>query len=238
MKGGAYRSAALDLRAELTQVSLVTPSFLIIMEEANCCHCFKSTAKTRYTNCFSCKLRLHFNCINISEIDFDSLVQKGSRNLKIVCNRCDITLSSFAQMQESIESVKSTLNDRLARIEELLAQTQINNTTKEEIISEAIERSMRAANVILTNVPENQNNNDCDVANDILEVIDNSAVVIPENVTRLGKSTNGRPRLLRLKFNNTEMAKLVLKKEILSKRILHSTKLVLGMIKPKTSNCS
>lgn len=129
-----------------------------------------------------------------------------------MCNRCKVTMTSITQIQSSLQTVKAALDDRLARIELLLDTVKQPALSKEEIITESIERSFRATIVILMNVPENSETGDVNLANDILEVIDSSAVVTPENVTRLGKTSNNYPRLLRIRFNTIEMAKLVLKK--------------------------
>lgn len=75
-----------------------------------------------------------------------------------------------------------------------------------------MERSWKASNVILTNVPENAETSDVTLANDILEAIDPKAVVFPDDVKRLGKVVNGRSRLLQLSFKKVETAKLILRK--------------------------
>lgn len=183
------------------------------MEDGHCCQCFKSTLTSKSTQCFSCKLNIHFKCIKIAESDFQAILKLGSNNVKIICNRCNVTMSSVSQLHSSIEEVKTALNERLKRIEEMIEASTVSSPSKEEIIAESVDRSYRATNVILTNVPEDSGSSDVDLANDILEVVDSSAVVLPDNVTRLGKSVNGRPRLLRLRFNSVEMAKLVLRKK-------------------------
>lgn len=154
------------------------------MENANCCHCFKAIWDSRYTKCCSCKLRLHYACINIAQKDFDAIVNLGSKNIKVICNRCDVAISSLTQLQRSIETVKTTLDVKLNRIEEMIQKASASPSSKEEIIAESIERTARACNVILTNVPEDNASNDVELANDILEDIDTPAVVLPENVQR------------------------------------------------------
>lgn len=43
----------------------------------------------------------------------------------------------------------------------------------------------------LTNVPEHTDRSDVDLANDIMEVIDGTAVVSPDGVSRIGRPRGG-----------------------------------------------
>lgn len=182
------------------------------MANFNCAHCFKDINGKNYVECFSCKLHLHHACIDVAEKDFDSVMKLRSRNLKIICNRCNVTLSSVAELRKSIDDIKSAMEERLTHIESLISTASISPTAKEELLSESAERSTRATNVILANVLETPNTRDVDIANDILQIIDSAAVVSPDDVERIGNSVNGRPRLLKLRFKSAEMARLVLRK--------------------------
>lgn len=182
------------------------------MANFNCAHCFNDINGKNYVECFSCKLHLHYACIDVADKDIDSIRKLSSRNLKIICNRCNVTLSSVAELRKSIEDIKSAMEERLTHIESLISTVSISPTDKEELLSESAERSTRANNVILTNVPETPNTRDVDIANDILEIIDSAAIVSPDDVERIGNSVNGRPRLLKLRFKSAEMARLVLRK--------------------------
>ena len=178
----------------------------------NCCHCFREIGSVSYAVCANCSLHLHFACLNMSKEEAKLFLQLKSTNVKILCNRCNAELASFNKIMSSIETIKSSLETRLDSIEKIINTASISPSNKEEIISESVDRSLRAKNIILLNVPENSGRSDVDLANDILEVVDETATVAPDNVVRLGKESNGRPRILRLRFKTIEMARLVLKK--------------------------
>jgi hypothetical protein len=57
--------------------------------------------------------------------------------------------------------------------------------------NESVEKSIRSCTVVLYNVSEYTSNNDFSVANDILEVLDPSLVVMPD-VTRIGTSKSNK----------------------------------------------
>lgn len=182
------------------------------MADFNCCHCFKKADGNNVTKCFSCKLSLHLACINLTQRDFDTLSKLGSSNLKIVCNRCEVALSTAAELRQAIDTIKTSLDERLSRIESSINAAIFTPLKQEEMLVESVDRSQRAFNIILANVPENTDRSDVNFANDILEVIEPSAVVSPEDVVRLGKASANRPRLLRLHFKTVDKAKLVLRK--------------------------
>ena len=109
------------------------------------------------------------------------------------------------------------MGKRLDNLEKLINTTSITPNIKEEIITESVERTLRARNLILANVPENSGRPDAEIANDVLGIIDPSVTVSPLDVIRLGKMSDnprGRPHLLKLRFKNVETARLVLKKRI------------------------
>jgi hypothetical protein len=63
--------------------------------------------------------------------------------------------------------------------------------------------------VVLYNVPESTS--DFNLANDILEVLDPSLAIMPDDVSRIGNSKNNKPRLLKIRFKNADMARLCLR---------------------------
>ena len=148
----------------------------------------------------------------MSENDVNVIKNIKSQNIKILCNRCESYMSSLSKITTSIDNIKTTLETRLDKIESLINSSVFNRSADEDLITESVQRSLRAKNIILANVPENSGLADVDVANDILEVIDNSLVVSPDYIARLGTAKTGHPRLLRLRFKYIEHAKLALKK--------------------------
>ncbi len=109
--------------------------------------------------------------------------------------------------------MQSSFDKRLKAIEDAVKAPKFQVFEKEEIIQESVERTFRSCNVILTNVPENTDVPDVIIANGILECVDATIVVSPENVVRIGKPIQNKPRLLKVRFNNIETVRLVLRKK-------------------------
>lgn len=182
------------------------------MADSNCCQCLKEILDDNYTRCCYCKLRIHPSCLNLTPAEANVINKLKSNNVKIVCNRCDVVISSAKRIETLVESLKTSVEERMIKMEELLSANFLKPHDREIMLNESVERSWKAANVILTNVPENAKIPDVTLANDILEAIDPNAVVSPDDVKRLGKVENGRSRLLQLSFKKVETAKLVLRK--------------------------
>lgn len=185
------------------------------MAEFNCCHCFKSVSRdTPIVVCDGCSLNIHCRCLKISENEIAFISQSRSPNIKLFCNRCNVTITAISEIKKLVNDIKSSFDERLSKLESLI----INNNTsqainREEIIAESVDRSARACNVIMYNVKPVANKQDVDVVNDVLEVIDPSLVIGPENVFRVGKTVGDKPRLLKLQFKTQQMARLCLKKK-------------------------
>lgn len=182
------------------------------MSNFNCCHCFREIKSSSFAKCANCRLHLHFACIGLSDDQATFMLNLNSTNIKILCNRCEAESVSLNKIVSSIEAVRTSLEERLNNIEALINTSNVTPIVREEIICESVERSLRSKNVILANVSENSGKSDVELANDILEIIDEAATVSPDEVIRLGKNNGGRPRLLKLHFKSVETARLVLKK--------------------------
>ena len=118
--------------------------------------------------------------------------------------------------------MQSSFGKRLELIEEAVRTPKLRMSEQEEVIRESVERTLRVSNIIVANVPENPQISDVDIANDILECIDPSAVVSPEHIMRIGKPAGNKPRLLKLKFRNPETARMVLRKKAVLKSSRYS----------------
>lgn len=177
-----------------------------------CCHCFQ-LCNQPHIICNSCERPLHNKCTSLSDSELRVITSTKSTNLKLFCNQCKTTMSSLQQMKALISELQSSVERRLEKIEHLIGQNKLEPLHREELIQESVERTLRASNVIMYNVPENNGVRDVDIANDILECIDPTAVVVPEDVLRLGKPIPNKARPLRLRFTRIEMAKLVLQKQ-------------------------
>lgn len=120
-------------------------------------------------------------------------------------------------MKNMVLELQSSVENRLGKIESLFHTSQNDILQRESIIQESVERALRASNVILYNVPEKNDVKDVDIANDILECVDPSAVVCPDNVSRIGKQNRHGSRPLRLTFAKVDTAKMVLRKRYVLK---------------------
>lgn len=187
---------------------------------ANCCHCFQQCGQP-HISCDSCKMPMHNRCLDLSENELRVITASKSTHLKVFCNRCKATLNLMNEMKAMISDLQTSIDARLCNVEKLLNTGSINLELKEEIIQESVQRALRASNVVLFNVPENPNIQDVDSANDILECIDESVVVYPDDVLRIGKLIPNKPRPLKLSFKKPETAKLVLRKSAALKNTQH-----------------
>jgi phenylalanyl-tRNA synthetase alpha subunit len=182
---------------------------------ANCCHCFKDVSgKAAHVKCDGCSLNIHIRCLTLSEKEVES-IKSWSANIKVLCNRCNVTFSTMAEIKTLVNSMKTSFDERFAQLETLIRSntTNTNPADRETIIEESVERSVRACNVISYNVKKDPHVEDVEIANDILNVIDTSLAVSPENVVRLGKSSGRKPAPLKLRLNNSDSARACLRKQ-------------------------
>lgn len=177
---------------------------------SSCCHCHQPCGQPHIT-CDSCNMAIHAKCLDLSDSELRVITISKSTHLKILCNQCKTTLNSLNEMKTMISTLQNTIFARLDNVESLLHGASLIPSAREEIIQESVERSLRASNIILYNVPENPDVGDDIIANDILEQIHETAVVQPEDVTRVGKPTSKKPRPLKLHFNRVELARSVLR---------------------------
>ena len=91
--------------------------------------------------------------------------------LKIVCNRCSVTLFGFNEIKELIAYVKTSVDECFCKLEHAVNNLSISPFARLTIIQESVERSLRAANIILLNVPENPEASDTIVTNNILSLV-------------------------------------------------------------------
>jgi phenylalanyl-tRNA synthetase alpha subunit len=121
----------------------------------------------------------------------------------------------MAEIKTLVNSMKTSFDERFAQLETLIRSntTNTNPADRETIIEESVERSVRACNVISYNVKKDPHVEDVEIANDILNVIDTSLAVSPENVVRLGKSSGRKPAPLKLRLNNSDSARACLRKQ-------------------------
>lgn len=205
-----------DLGCWLSHTGFFLPRFLLFKRlnmDVNCCHCFNAISQnTPSVKCDGCQLKIHVRCLNISNKEAEIFTRNHSLNIKLFCNRCNVTVAAVSELKTLVSDLKASFENRLSQLESLII-TKNSTTNNEEIINESVERSLRASNVILYNVQENPAVHEVDIANDILEIIDPSLVVLPENVSRIGKAMENKTRPLKLRLKSAEMARLCLKKQ-------------------------
>ena len=172
------------------------------------------------TKCHSCQLPLHFQCADLSGEEAEFLQRGKSTKIHILRKKCDFGFLQMRELKNNLLHMQSLFEARLIAIKSALKSPAVDISSKEEIIQESVEQTLRVSNVILRNVPEDPECFNVTIANDKLDLIDPKEIVSPDNVVRLGKigRNNNRPRLLKLKFRSPEVARLVLrKKSVLSK---------------------
>lgn len=184
-----------------------------------CCHCFDEVSDvSKYTLCHGCKLPTHLNCLNLNSDEAALIKSIKSTNIKIYCNRCNVSISVLTEVKSMIAELKNSVNSRFAEIESLI-KTSITNVEvqKEAILNESVERATKSRNIIIYNFPENNSAIDSisvdevGQVNDILELCDKTLVVSPSSVKRIGKKSADKIRPLRVTLADSFAAKLCLK---------------------------
>lgn len=184
----------------------------------SCGHCFKDIIENE-VQCDGCKLFLHPTCLNVADEELQVILNLRSQNIKIFCNHCNFTITLIGNIKSKIDDMQKLFDNRFDQLEAQINAvkspdgSRLSTVNPEESIDESVERSIRASNVIVYNVEESVEKSDVEVANDILEAIDPVLVVAPDNVLRVGKKTDGRPRLLKLRFKSADLARLCLRKK-------------------------
>ena len=100
------------------------------------------------------------------------------KHIFILCNNCESNLTAINDLKKHLLEIQAAFESRLTAIETALSVPRVEVDQQEELIQESVERTLRAINVILVNVPENPSVPDVIVANenDILEIINPPAV--------------------------------------------------------------
>lgn len=194
-----------------------------------CCQCFEQIASlSQRTQCQACKLFVHVDCLDLSEDEKRLVTLVRSNNIKIFCNRCHVSITAISDVRVMINELKTSFDERLNKIEDLIKSNVSNSPIdKDSIINESVERALRAANIIIYNVPEFTDSGDSnsvdDVAhvNDVLEICDPSVAVSPDNIQRIGKRQKDKVRPIKVTLRNCSQALLCLKNK---KKLLHSKK--------------
>lgn len=174
-----------------------------------CSLCSKKTKANTCVTCDICRKTVHSECAGLSTLEADC-IRSSTRKIHFYCDNCDI-ISIVNSLKAEINVLKSELTE--------LKNQQINNATNlgadkklsdEEIFSEIEERSRRANNLILLNLPESKEEPAAErkaddfarCVNTILSNASTSAV----SCARLGKFDKDRIRPLRIVFSTHQQA--------------------------------
>jgi hypothetical protein len=184
------------------------------MPPKKCCHCFENVNSNKPSiHCDACKYPLHVNCLEMSTEEKKLITNVKSANIKIFCDRCNVSLSAISEVKASVDELKAIFESRLEQLENLIKQSTLAPNEKESVINESVERSWRARNVIIYNVDSCEEKRDVDIVNDILKVCHASLVVDPGSVARIGTKITNKPKPLKVSFNTPDMARLCLRKK-------------------------
>lgn len=189
-----------------------------------CCKCKTDIDQDdNYFECDSCKRPIHasYSCSELSASEIKCM-QLKKRILRFLCNECNSGLLQIPSLVRSIEELKSDIETLKLKYDKPSDSNpvpcpKLNETAPEEIISEIIERQKRASNIIIANLNESSHfSSDSDSDLSVVKTIlrDINIDVDDIKVSRLGRSNQQRPRLLKVMLKNQADAITVLKSKM------------------------
>lgn len=161
------------------------------------------------TKCDICTVIMHRVCIDLPAED--DITRPKNKNVKHLCNDCCRTDDKFEHLKNFLVQF---VDQKLSSLEMTLSKREIPipAAVEEKIIAEATERLVRKNNIIIRNLPESTNaSSDTSQVTAILSVIQGSDVAAPVEVARIGKTTTGKPRLLKVKLGNPSQVNAILR---------------------------
>lgn len=179
-----------------------------------CPNCSKSVSSDalKSVTCDGCQKQIHLSCIQLTHDDINRITRATSRSIRVFCAKC-IT------EQDSISTLKNlilALQTELLEIKEKLnsQKSQFVNNDIETIIEEINERRRREQNVVISGIPEMDDKSSKVIVSDIISKVAPTVNLDNAHLYRIGKFTNtpaARPRLVKVRFNKPEDARLLLK---------------------------
>lgn len=157
---------------------------------------------------------LKFMRENISDIKSqvnDIKISIDSLNNEQIIIKSQIT--SLADKNNVTEEKIQALEDKITQ----LSQKACKNTANEDIIQELHERSIREKNIILVGIPESKakssNEDHLSDLSEVTKIISNAVKNCPEprKIFRIGKYNPKKERSIKVCFETTETAKLLLR---------------------------
>lgn len=203
---------------------------------AGCMNCSEPIGDRPNRQCDCCRRTIHIACTGLAPDD--RITRSRLKCVKIICNSCCANFEQFADMKQTLQTMRSEMNSKFAAFEINLSslETKINllNTTscdlrdqKEDIVREAVERVTRSRNIIIQGVPEvngsteDRKRGDEETVYGIVDAV--GCTTRPGSVIRLGKPrADGRPRAIRATFPDPVNARGILRNKA---RLLEDRKL-------------
>lgn len=190
-----------------------------------CPNCFGACKDKQFTSCDSCQADVHVSCIGLASADDVRITRTKSRNIKIVCNICSTNMSNYSKLEQLISSIRDdfankfeALNEKFKSLNTQSFDKPISPENFEEVVAEANERMIRSRNVIIAGITEENGSHtdriekDKNTVSKILNtVFDNNDHESPLKITRIGNTSNSKPRLVKVTFHDNLTAKLFLK---------------------------
>lgn len=180
--------------------------FVIIMPSNVCILCKKQDSALSL-QCDGCEKFLHLNCINIDADDATRITRQRTKGVKFFCSSCNRSVDQFSELKSILKSIESRL-DKLENKPEDLAPATVEN-----IVREVKHRIQRENNVIIYGLEESDAVSDSVAVNELFQSIkpDISSVIEENDVMRIGKKSNAKPRPVRAIFGNAFLVRDVIK---------------------------
>ncbi|KAG5876715.1 hypothetical protein JTB14_010123 [Gonioctena quinquepunctata] len=165
--------------------------------------------------CDSCGGYLHEKCSGLSATELRCIPLK-TRTLMLLCEGCRGSLKSIPKMLKVMDEMQSLLAAMYKEIKEAKGKRVIVEDD-EGVLSEVEDRITRSKNVIFYNIHESPSTTIGDKVKDdskkVNDLLGNCQLDYHiSKIIRLGKiSTPGKPRPLKVVFNDSETAKQVLR---------------------------
>lgn len=144
---------------------------------------------------------MHRVCINLP-IE-DDITRPINKNIKYLCNECCRVEDKFDQLKNFLVQL---VDQKCASLETALGNREHSVSApdvQENIIAEATERLSRRNNIIIRNMADNNDaQSDAHVVTKILTEVLGANASVPLAVTRMGRHSITKPRLLKVKLND------------------------------------
>lgn len=197
-----------------------------------CPECNKPVGNQTSIECFKCEEWFHKKCTNLDETTYECL----SRNptCEWSCEKCFSNGLSKKAESNKIEKMFETLLSKIGGINERLERLEQGKEAMEEKLNDLIDKKVeekvelaleemkeeekRKNNIIVSNFPETSEEDGAGIENaereSFIDYIGKETELIHDDIVqlhRLGKKTEGRPRLLKIELKDCSTKERVTK---------------------------